>query len=64
MSYRFEAVITVWESGLYRFREIAVSEDSHGIREAFEMVMDKIEERLIEDEAKRRKIMEDDDIPF
>jgi len=64
MMTKIEAVITVWEDGLFKIRDKIESNDTHSIREQFEFVMNNIEERLAELDKKKYAIADDDDIPF
>lgn len=61
---RIEVVISIWDDDLFVLRDIIREDNTHTIREQFEVAMDMIEKKLDDITERRRKIMEDDDIPF
>lgn len=61
---RIEVVITVWENGEFKSRDMISGDNTHGIREEFDVAIDTIERRISERTERARQIAEDDDIPF
>jgi len=64
MSLKIEAVITVWEDGLFRMRDKTEADNMNSLKEKLEVVMNNIVEKLAELDRKKHAIGEDDDIPF
>lgn len=60
---KFELVLTYWRDGLFRSRDIISADNTHGMREQFDIVMDKLEEKIAEEDRKKNEVI-DDDIPF
>lgn len=61
---KIELVMTIWEDGLFKLRDRIEAFDTHSIREEFELMMDKAEEKLAEIDRKKYAVADDDDIPF
>ena len=61
---KFEVVISAWDDGLFRGIERFNADEIEDINSIFSDTLDSLEKKIREREEEKRKIMEDDDIPF
>lgn len=61
---KIEAVITVWDDGIFKMRDRIEADSIESLEAQLEFTIDNMKQKLEKIEKKKYAIADDDDIPF